>query len=347
MSSYPKSKPNQSNLGFGKFFTDHMFIMDYNEDKSWHDPRIIPYAPLPMDPATMVFHYGQAVFEGLKAYRTTEDKILLFRPENNMERLNLSNERMCIPQIDIAFSLKAIRTLVCIDKDWVPSLPGTTLYIRPFVISTDAFLGVHPSSTYKFIIILCPVGAYYPQGINPIKICVEGNYVRSVKGGTGFVKTAGNYAASLKAQKDVSKKGYIQVLWLDGIEKKYVEEVGAMNVFFVINDEIITPSLEGSILGGITRDSAITILKDMGFKVSERRLSINEIINAYSQGTLKEAFGTGTAAVISPIGELCVGENLIRINDNKIGRISQTLYDYITGLQFGNIDDKFGWTLPL
>ncbi|MCX7843283.1 MAG: branched-chain amino acid aminotransferase [Clostridia bacterium] len=340
----PKPKPDQISLGFGKIFTDHMFIMDYTEGKGWHDARIVPYAPLDLDPASAVFHYGQAIFEGLKAYRTHDGRILLFRPRKNMERINRSDERMCIPLIDIDFCVHAIKTLVSIDKDWIPTAEGTSLYIRPFIIATDPFLGVHPSHTYKFIIILSPVGAYYPQGINPVDIYVESNYVRAVKGGTGFAKAAGNYAASLKAQAEAAQKGYVQVLWLDGVERKYIEEVGAMNVFFKINGEVITPSLEGSILPGITRDSVIQLLNSWGVKVTERRISIQELYEAYEKGTFEEAFGSGTAAVISPIGELNWEGRKITINDKKIGELSQRIYDTLTGIQFGKLEDTFGWT---
>lgn len=343
----PKNKPDQNNLGFGQYFTDHMFIMDYTEGKGWHDPRIVPYAPLEMDPATMVLHYGQAIFEGLKAYKTKDGRVLLFRPEKNMERVNISNDRLCIPSIDVDFAVEACKTLINVEKDWIPEAEGTSLYIRPFIISTDPFLGVRPSLTYKFIIILSPVGAYYKEGINPVKIYVESNYVRAVKGGVGYSKTPGNYAASLKAQLEAKDKGYTQVLWLDGVEKKYVEEVGTMNVFFNINDEIITPSLEGSILAGITRSSTIELLKSLGMKVTERKISIQEVYDAHAAGTLKEAFGTGTAAVISPIGELNWDEKIIKINDGKIGEVSSKIYETITGIQSGKLEDTFGWTVEV
>lgn len=340
----PKQKPDQNNLGFGQYFTDHMFIMDYTEGKGWHDARIVPYAPLELDPATMVFHYGQAIFEGLKAYRANNGKVLLFRPNKNMERINNSNERLCIPPIDEEFGVEAIKALVKLDQDWIPVAEGTSLYVRPFIIATDPYLGVRPSNTYKFIIILSPVGAYYPQGINPVNLYIENKYVRAVRGGTGFAKTAANYAVSLKSQDEAHKKGYIQVLWLDGVERKYVEEVGSMNVFFKINGEVITPSLEGSILPGITRASVIDLLKDWGVKVSERKFAAQELIDAAKSGTLEEAFGTGTAAVISPIGELNLNDHKCIINDYKIGDISKKLYDTITGIQNGVVEDKFGWT---
>ncbi len=340
----PKQKPDQNNLAFGKYYTDHMFVMEYEEGKGWYDPKIVPYAPIALEPSAMVFHYGQAIFEGMKAYKTKEGKILLFRPRKNMERVNISNDRLCIPPIDVDFAVEAVKKLVEVDKDWVPEAEGTSLYIRPFIISTEPHLGVKPSSTYKFIIILSPVGAYYPEGINPVKIYVESNYVRAVKGGIGYAKTPGNYAASLKAQMDAKKKGYTQVLWLDGVEKKYIEEVGTMNVFFVIGDEIVTPALNGSILAGITRDSSIELLKSWGYKVSERKLGIQEIYDAHANGTLKEAFGTGTAAVISPICELNWDDKKIEITGGKIGEISQKIYDAITGIQSGKKEDIFGWT---
>ncbi|MCX7923451.1 MAG: branched-chain amino acid aminotransferase [Clostridia bacterium] len=340
----PKQKPEQNNLGFGNHFTDHMFIMDYTEGKGWHDPRIVPYAPLELDPSTMVLHYGQAIFEGLKAYKTQDGRILLFRPHKNMERVNISNDRMCIPQIDVDFAVEAIKSIVLVDKDWIPDAEGTSLYIRPFIIATDPFLGVRPSLTYKFMIILSPVGAYYPEGINPVKIYVESEYVRSVKGGVGFAKTIGNYAASLKAQMEAKKKGYTQVLWLDGVEKKYIEEVGTMNVFFKINGEVVTPSLEGSILPGITRQSTIELLTSWGIKVVERKISIEELYDVHAKGLLEEAFGTGTAAVISPIGEFNWNNNKILVNEGKTGELSAKIFDAITGIQSGKLEDKMKWT---
>jgi branched-chain amino acid aminotransferase len=343
----PKNRPDPNKLGFGQHFTDHMFVMDYTEGKGWHDPRIVPYGPVSLEPSAMVFHYGQAIFEGLKAYKTSDGRILLFRPEKNMERVNISNDRLCIPPIDVDFAVEACKTLVNLEKDWIPEAEGTSLYIRPFIIATDPFLGVRPSQTFQFYIILSPVGAYYKEGINPVKIYVESKYVRAVKGGIGFAKTPGNYAASLKAQMDAKEMGYTQVLWLDGVEKKYIEEVGTMNVFFRINDEVITPSLEGSILSGITRASTIELLKAEGIKVTERRISIQEIYDAHAAGTLKEVFGTGTAAVISPVGELNWNNNKITINGGKIGEISTKVYDTITGIQSGKLKDTFGWVIEV
>lgn len=338
-----KEKPDFNNLGFGNYYTDHMFVMDYVEGKGWHNPRIEPYGPIPMEPASMILHYGQTTFEGLKAYHSIDGEILLFRPEKNMERLNISNERLCIPQFDVDLAIKGIKKLVSLEKDWIPTEEGTSLYIRPFVIATDVHIGVHPSSSYKFIVILSPVGAYYAEGINPVKIYVEDKFTRAVKGGTGFAKTAANYASSLKAQEVAEKKGYTQVLWLDGIEKKYIEEVGTMNVMFVIDGEVITPELNGSILSGITRMSAIELLRDNGYKVTERKISINEVFEAAEKGKLDEAFGTGTAAVISPIGALEWEGKKIVINDGKIGPISKKVYDTITGIQSGKVQDKYGW----
>lgn len=338
-----KEKPDMNNLGFGNYYTDYMFVMDYTEGKGWHDARIEPYGPLTMDPASMVLHYGQATFEGLKAYYGVNGDISLFRPEKNMARLNESNKRLCIPEFDGDFVIEGIKKLVNIEKEWIPTAPGTSLYIRPFVIATDVHVGVHPSHTYKFIVILSPVGAYYKEGINPVKIYVEDDFVRAVKGGLGYAKTAANYAASLKSQVIAEEKGYTQVLWLDGIERKYIEEVGTMNVMFVIDGEVVTPELNGSILPGITRMSTIELLKDAGYKVTERRVSIEEVFEAAENGKLDEAFGTGTAAVISPIGLLEWEGKKVVINDGKIGPISQKVYDTITGIQSGAVEDKFGW----
>ncbi len=346
--SAPKQKPaDQTKLGFGNYYTDHMFIMNYDEGEGWHDARIVPYGPIPLDPAAMCLHYGQEVFEGLKAYKTPDGGIQLFRPDKNMARLNVSNERLCIPLVDEAFCVEAVKKLVEVDKDWIPDAPGTSLYIRPFIFAVDPHVGVHPAHHLLFVIILSPVGAYYPKGLNPVDIYVEQNYVRAVKGGMGFTKTAGNYAASLKAQDEAEKIGYTQVLWLDGVERKYIEEVGTMNVFFVIGDEVITPALTGSILSGVTRMSVIDLLRSKGYKVSERRISVQELFDAHDNGTLKEAFGTGTAAVISPIGTFEWNGKKITVADGGIGQLSQMLYDTLTGIQFGKIPDEFGWTVRI
>ena len=344
----PKAKPtDESKLGFGQIFSDHMFIMEYDKGMGWHDARIVPYAPIELSPASMCLHYGQEVFEGMKAYRTADDKIQLFRPEENFKRLNLSNERLVIPQVDVDFCVNALKELVKVEADWVPHNEGSSLYIRPFIIAVDPFLGVRPGDKYLFMIILSPSGAYYASGLNPVNIYVEQNYVRAVKGGMGFAKTGGNYAASLIGQDEAHKENYAQVLWLDGVERKYIEEVGAMNIFFVIGDEVVTPELQGSILPGITRKSALEVCKSWGYKVSERRISIQEIADAYDNGLLKEVFGTGTAAVISPVGHLKWGDKVMEINDNKIGELSQKLYDTMTGMQYGKIKDDFNWIVEV
>ena len=348
LTKQPKAKPtDETKLGFGSIFTDHMFVMNYDEGQGWHDARIVPYGPIELDPSAMCLHYGQTVFEGMKAYRAKDGRVLLFRPEKNMARLNVSNERLCIPKIDEAFALKCIEKLVSIEKDWIPTAEGTSLYIRPFIFATDAHVGVHPGKHLMFMVICSPVGAYYPEGLNPVKIYVESKYVRAVRGGMGYAKTGGNYAASLKAQDEAEEQKYTQVLWLDGVERKYVEEVGTMNVFFVIGDEVVTPALQGSILPGVTIMSAIEILKSWGLNVSERPIEIQEIYDAYQNGQLKEAFGTGTAAVISPIGQLKWDDHVMEINNGKIGEISQRLYDTLTGIQWGNIEDTMHWTVEV
>ncbi|MGV3488487.1 MAG: branched-chain amino acid aminotransferase [Tuberibacillus sp.] len=342
-----KQKPQEDALEFGKVFTDHMFIMDYTDGIGWHDARIVPYQPIQLDPASMCFHYGQTVFEGLKAYLTKEGKVLLFRPQKNFERLNRSNDRLCIPRLNEDMALEALCQLIWIEKDWIPKAEGTSLYIRPFIIATEPCVGVAASKKYKFIIILSPVGAYYKEGLNPVSIAVESDYVRAVRGGTGEAKTGGNYASSLKAQELAAQDGYSQVLWLDGVEKKYIEEVGSMNVFFKINGEIITPKLNGSILPGITRDSAIQLLKHWGYKVTERRLAMDEVVQAQKEGVLEEIFGTGTAAVISPVGKLFYQGESFAINEGKIGDVSKKLYETIVGIQIGEQEDPFGWTFEV
>ena len=348
LTTQKKAKPDWNNLGFGKHFTDHMFVMDYHKGQGWHDARIVPYQNLSLDPACMVFHYAQEMFEGLKAYRTPDGGVQLFRPDRNIARMNNTNERLCIPQIAPEDVLDALKALISVEKEWVPALEGTSLYIRPFIIATDVQLGVHPSNSYKFIIILCPVGSYYPEGIKPVKIFVEREYVRAVKGGTGFAKVGGNYACSLIGQQKAEQMGYSQVLWLDGIEHKYIDEVGAMNVFFVIDGKIVTPALEdGSILPGVTRASCIQILNNMGYTVEERKLSLDEVVDAYNRGVLEEAFGTGTAAVISPIGLLDTGDVKMTINGGEIGKVSQKLYDTLTDIQWGRATDEYGWTVKV
>ena len=339
----PKQKPASEHLVFGNTFSDHMFICDYSTEKGWHDARIIPYQNISIPPSNMTLHYGQSIFEGLKAYKTADKKVNLFRPIENIRRLNASCIRMCIPPIDEAFGVEAIKTLVDVDRDWIPEEEGTSLYIRPFIFATDAHLGVRPSNTYSFVIITGPVGAYYKEGINPVKIYVESKYVRAVVGGLGEAKAAANYAASLKAQVEAKEKGYTQVLWLDGVEKKYIEEVGTMNVFFIIGNEVVTPKLTGSILPGITRKSSVDLLKSWGYETNERRITIQEVYDAHEKGQLKEVFGTGTAAVISPVGELNWNGNAIQIGDGKTGPVSQRLYDTMTGIQYGKLPDTMNW----
>ncbi|MCL2699137.1 MAG: branched-chain amino acid aminotransferase [Defluviitaleaceae bacterium] len=339
----PKPKPPSDKLGFGQHFTDHMFVMDYTTGRGWHDPVIIPYSPLVIDPASLVFHYGQAVFEGLKAYRADDGRVLMFRPEKNFERLNASDERLCIPHIDVEQAIGALIELVKLDADWIPSAPGTSLYIRPFVIATEAVLGVRPSGSYKFIIILSPVGSYYPEGINPIKIFIEDKYVRAVRGGIGETKGSANYVSGMKGQAKAQAMGYSQVLWLDAIDRKYIEEVGAMNVFFKIDGELITPELSGSILPGITRDSVIKLASSWGVHVVERKISVFELFEAHEKGILEEAFGSGTAAVISPIGKFNWQDFKITVGDGDIGAFSRHVYDELTGIQYGKRPDKFGW----
>lgn len=338
-----KQKPAADQLGFGNHFTDHMFIMDYSVDIGWHHSRIIPYQPIVLDPAAKVFHYGQTIFEGLKAYKTEDGRVLLFRPQKNIQRMNRSNERLSVPELDVELTIDALKQLLAVDQDWIPTAPGTSLYIRPFVIATQPALGVAPSTHYQFIIIMSPVGAYYTEGVNPVKIFVESEYVRSVKGGVGEAKTAGNYAAGLKAQEIAKEKGYSQVLWLDGVHRKYIEEVGSMNVFFKINGTVHTPMLNGSILDGVTRNSIIQLLKHWSISIEERPISIEELYEASRKGELEEAFGTGTAAVISPIGELNWQDEKLIINGGLTGELSKKLYDTLTGIQMGKVRDPFGW----
>ena len=342
-----KEKPDPSTLVFGRTFTDHMFIMDYTAGQGWHDGRIVPYGPIALDPSAMVFHYAQEVFEGLKAYRSPDGGVQLFRPTENVKRINSSCERMCIPPLDEEDALAAIEQLVRLEADWVPSAPGTSLYIRPFIIATTPTLGVHVAHTYIFAIITCPVGAYYPEGLDPVKIYVEAQDVRAVRGGTGMAKTGGNYAASLRAGDRAEKQGYSQVLWLDGVHRKYIEEVGSMNVMFKIAGKILTPDLNGSVLPGITRRSCIQLLKDWGYEVEERRISAEELFEAAENGTLEEAWGTGTAAVVSPIGELAEGDKKVTVSHNQIGPVTQRLYDELTGIQWGRIPDPHGWIVKV
>ncbi len=344
----PKEKPAKGQaLGFGKIFTDHMFLMNYTEGQGWHDARIEPFHDFSLSPACVTFHYGQEMFEGMKAYRGVDGKVRLFRPDMNAKRTNASNERLCIPTLPEDTFVEAVKQIVKVDEDWIPTEPDTSLYIRPFIIGTDAFLGVAPSKTYLFCIILSPSGAYYANGLAPVGIWIEDDYVRAVRGGMGFAKTGGNYACSLAAQVKAHDDGYSQVLWLDGVERKYIEEVGAMNIFFKIDGKVVTPMLNGSILPGITRDSVLAVCRSWGIPTEERKISVDELIEAQKNGKLEEVFGTGTAAVISPVGKLRYKDDVMTIGDGSIGELSQKLYDTVTGIQWGKTEDSFGWTVEI
>ncbi len=341
----PKEKPaDESKLGFGKIFTDHMFMMDYAEGKGWYNGRIVPFGPIPLHPASTVLHYGAEIFEGMKAYRAEDGSIRMFRPMENIKRLNTSAERLCLPQLDEEGALHILNTLVELEKDWVPHSDGTSLYIRPFLFGNDPHLGVHAVKNATFAVICCPVGAYYAEGINPVKIAIEAQDVRAVRGGTGYAKCGGNYAASLRAGQRAEEQGYTQVLWLDGVERKYIEEVGAMNVMFKIDGKIVTPALSGSILPGITRKSCIELLRDWGYTVQERPISVDELFAAAADGSLEEAWGTGTAAVVSPIGQLYYNGTAYTLCGGKIGEVAQKLYDNLTGIQWGKLPDAHGWS---
>ena len=342
-----KAKPDENSLGFGQHMTDHMFVMKYDEQSGWHDAVIKPYGNFSLDPAAMVLHYGQEIFEGLKAYHGSNDKIFLFRPTDNLKRMNFSAKRMCMPEIPLDVVYDALKKLITLDKDWIPKAEGATLYIRPTMVASEAGLGVKPAKEYIFFIINCPVGAYYPEGFNPVKIFVTDKYVRAVAGGVGNVKTGGNYAASIMAAVEAQKQGYTQVLWLDAIERRYIEEVGTSNIFFLIDDELITPPLTGSILPGITRDSVIRLTKDWGLKVSEKKITIDEVLTANEKGHLQEIFGTGTAAVISPVGELNYKGRVCTINNGETGKLAQKLFDELQAIQNGHKKDPYGWVVEV
>ena len=344
--AHPKTPPADDTLTFGKVFTDHMFLLNYDDGKGWHSPRIEPYGPFSLDPACCVLHYGQAIFDGLKAFRGDDGQIRLFRLADHARRVNRSGHFLCIPEIDPAMIEESIRALVEVDQRWVPHKPGTSLYIRPTVIATETFLGVHPSHSYLYYVIVGPVGAYYKEGMNPVRILASDRYVRAVQGGMGAAKTAGNYAASLFGAEEAQKQGYTQVLWLDGVHHKYLDEVGTMNIMLKIGDEVLTPPLNGAILAGITRDSVLTLLRDWGLKVSERPIAIDEVLDAAKAGTL-EMWGTGTAAVISPVGELGYKGERYVINGGRTGDLTQKLYDTIVGIQYGRLPDKYGWMRTL
>ena len=346
----PKPKPDPNTLKFGQTFSDHMFVMDYETGKGWHDGRIVPYGPLALDPAAAVFHYGQEMFEGMKAYRTPDRRVQLFRPFMNAERTRRTNERMCMPDLDPELFVGAIKALVNVDRDWIPEKDGTSLYIRPFIIADDPFLGVQAANHYMFVIILSPVGPYYDipgGGLAPTSIFVEEEYVRAAVGGVGFAKVGGNYGAALKAQDRAKEMGCAQVLWLDALERSYVEEIGTSNAFFMIGDEVITAPLMGTILPGVTRASVIELLKKWGIKISERRLKIGDVVKAAENGELKEIFASGTAAVISPVGELKFKDNSLTIGDGGVGTLAQKLYDTLYGIQTGTVADDMGWTVEV
>ncbi len=340
-----KEKPNQDKLGFGVYYTDHMLIVDHTEGLGWHDARIVPYAPIALDPAAMVLHYAMESFEGMKAYRTPTGEIQLFRPEKNAQRMINTNQRMCLPSLPVEDFVQAVKAIVKTEADWVPALPGTSLYIRPFVFATEPHLGVRASKTHRFMIICTPVGAYYESGINPVKIFVEDEYTRACPGGTGFTKCGGNYAASLASQMKAHEMGYAQTLWLDGVEHKYVEEVGSMNCFFKIDGTVYTAPTTGTVLPGVTRMSCMELMRKWGIPVSEERIPIQTIMQASQDGKLEEVFGTGTAAVISPVGELRYEDEVVYINEGNIGALTQKLYDTLTGIQWGNLPDELGWTV--
>jgi len=344
---HPAVKPDPKTLQFGKVFSDHMFLLNYDAGQGWHDGRIVPYGPFSLAPSAMVFHYAQEVFEGLKAYRTAEGSVQLFRPDENARRMIASCQRLCIPPIPEETFVKAVKALVSLDSDWVPDAPGTSLYIRPFVFATDASLGVHASQSYIFAIITGPVGAYYAGGMAPVKIYVENDDVRAVRGGTGFTKCGGNYAASIRAGERAEEQGYAQVLWLDGVERAYIEEVGSMNVMFKINGTVVTPKLTGSVLPGITRKSCLELIRDWGIPCEERLITAEELFQAGAAGTLEEAWGTGTAAVVSPIGEMGWKDQHVVVNGGKVGHLTQRLYDTLTGIQWGKECDPYGWTVKV
>ena len=347
-SSKLKPKPaDESKLGFGKIFTDHFFTMKYHADRGWYDAMIEPYRPLSLDPTAMCLHYGQEIFEGLKAYRGKDNQIFLFRPYENIKRMNSSAERLCMPTVDPELFMNALKKLVLIEKEWIPHTRGASLYITPTMIATEASLGVHAANEYLFFIVVGPVGVYYPQGFSPTSMYVTDEYVRAVRGGIGYIKAAGNYAASILASNIAMEKGFTQVLWLDGVERKYIEEVGTSNVFFLIGDELITPPLGGSILPGVTRDSVIQIARTWNIRVSERPIPMDELLDASAKGSLKEAFASGTAAIVSPIGKFSYRGQEIIINNEAIGTLTEKLYNEILQIQYGEKDDPFGWRVTV
>ncbi len=343
----PKAKPDPATVPFGVAFTDHMFLMDYDSENGWHDARIVPFADLSLSPGAVVFHYGAEVFEGLKAYRTPGGAVQLFRPEENMKRMSQSAERLCLPMPDEAFALEALKKFVEVEKEWVPEAYGTSLYLRPVLFGTEANLSLHDIHQAMFMIIACPVGSYYKNGLMPVELLIENEDVRAVRGGTGFAKCGGNYAAAARAGSRAEEKGFSQVLWLDGVERKYVEEGGGMNIMFKWNGRLVTPELNGSILPGVTRKSILEMAKSWGVETVERQIPVDEMMEACRNGEIEEAFCCGTAAVVTPVGGFTYGKQKVTVNNNKIGAFTQKLYDNLTGIQWGKQDDTFGWTVTV
>ncbi len=349
MTQSPAQKPGREEpLRFGRLFTDHMFMMDYGEGAGWHGARIVPFQNLSLSPAAMVFHYAQEMFEGLKAYHAPGGRTLLFRPWMNARRMRDTCSRLCIPALPEEDFLQAVRELVRLERGWVPEGEGCSLYIRPLVIATDPVLGVAPSRTYLFMVILSPSGSYYEGGLQPVGIWIEDGYVRAVPGGMGYLKAGGNYACSLVGQVKAHGEGYAQVLWLDGVHRRYIEEVGAMNIFFKIKGRVVTPALScGSILAGVTRDSVITLCRDWGVPVEERLIDVHELAESCRRGEVEEVFGTGTAAVVSPVGRMRYRDEVLVIGGGGIGPFSRRLYDTLTAIQYGRVEDPYGWTVAV
>ena len=347
LTDHKKTKPDENSLGFGIYYTDHMLIIDHDEEQGWHDARIVPYEPLSIDPAAMVLHYAMESFEGMKAYRTPDGSIQLFRPDKNAQRMINTNHRMCLPSLPVEDFVQAVKALVSVEKDWVPDQYGTSLYLRPFLFGTDADLALHGISHATFMVIACVVGSYYKSGLAPVDMLIEMDDVRAVRGGTGYAKCGGNYAAATRAGEKAAKKGYSQVVWVDGVERKYVEEGGGMNLMFVWDGKLVTPELNGSILPGVTRKSILELARSWGMETVERKITVDELMEGCKNGTVQEAFMCGTAAVVTPIGGFVRGEEKVVVNHNKIGEMTQKVYDELTGVQWGLKEDKFGWTVKV
>jgi len=340
---FERARPDPKKLGFGRYFSDHYVVCEWTRTRGWHDARLLPLGPLPLEPSAAVLHYGQETFEGLKAYRNSRDQLFLFRWQKNAARLRASAERLVMASVDESLFGRMVKAAVLADRDWVPKDPGCSLYIRPNLISSDPFLGVHAGEEYTFYVMTGPVGAYFPEGVNPVRIKVEEEDVRAVRGGLGAAKTAANYAHSLRAQARAAKEGFTQVLWLDALERRWVEEVGTMNMAFVVKDELVTPPLGGTILPGVTRDSVLELARSWGMKVTERPIAIDEVIEGAETGALQEAFGMGTAAVIAPVGKISYKGREVTINRFETGPVARRLYDTITKIQLGDLEDPFGW----